>query len=78
MSEDAEQLKSWRSDNAVMPRIIGTASELADVMGRYAEVGVDEFVVSDLTLGRDAGEKRDNMERFLDAVAIHMQDRSGS
>jgi len=78
MSEDAEQLKSWRSDSAVTPRIIGTASEVREVMGRYAEIGIDEFVVSDHTLGRDAGQKRENMDRFVDEVAIHLQNRSGS
>ncbi len=61
-----------------MPRIIGTASEVAEVMGRYAEIGMDEFVVSDHTLGRDASQKRENMDRFVDEVAVHLQDRSGS
>ena len=78
MSEDAEQLKSWRSDNAVTPRIIGTASQVREAMGRYAEIGIDEFVVSDHTLGRGASQKRENMDRFVDEVAVHLQNRSGS
>ena len=78
MSYDVEQLKRWRSDRSALPRIVGTPSEVAEVIGRYAEMGVDEFIVSDQSLGRDAGEKRDNMDRFLNEVAIHLQGRSGS
>ena len=78
MSDDEEQLKRWRSDRSALPRIVGTASEIAEVIGRYAEIGVDEFIVSDQSLSRDAGEKRDNMDRFLDDVAIHLPGRSSS
>ena len=31
--------------------------------GRYADMGLDKFIVSDRTLGRDAGERRDRMDR---------------
>ncbi|MGA2805055.1 MAG: TIGR03560 family F420-dependent LLM class oxidoreductase [Acidimicrobiales bacterium] len=78
MSDDAAQLEAWRSANSGLPRIIGTASEVTEVMARYGEVGVDEFVVPDHSLGRDAGQKRENMDRFVDEVAVHLQDRSGS
>ncbi len=47
-------------------------------MGRYAEIGTDEFVVSDHSLGGDASQKRDNMDRFVDEVVIHLQNRFGS
>jgi F420-dependent oxidoreductase-like protein len=77
MSDDAAQLEAWRSAESGLPRIIGTASQVAEVIARYGEVGVDEFVVPDHSLGRDAGEKRENMDRFVDAVAHHLQDRSG-
>ena len=47
-------------------------------MERYAEIGLDEFIVADHTLGGDANEKRDNMDRFLDEVAIELQGHAGS
>jgi F420-dependent oxidoreductase-like protein len=78
MSDDAQQLKSWRSENIGMPHIIGTPEEVLDVIGRYVEIGMDEFVVSDETLGRQVNERRDNMDRFFAEVAVHLQDRSGS
>ena len=76
MSNDAAQLRAWHRSG--LPRIIGTPSEIADVMARYGEVGVDEFVVADHSLGRDASQKRENMDRFVEEVAVHLQERSGS
>jgi F420-dependent oxidoreductase-like protein len=78
MSDDAQQLKKWRSEDSAAPRIIGAPSEVADVIGRYSEIGISEFVVSDHSLGRDANEKRDNMDRFFTEVVIPLQNRSGS
>ncbi len=78
MSDDEEQVLRWRAERLPVPHIAGTPSEVADVMGRYADIGLDEFIVSDRTLGRDAGERRDRMDQFLDAVAIHQRRRSSS
>ena len=78
MSDDEEQVLRWRAERLPVPHIAGTPSEVADVMGRYADIGLDEFIVSDRTLGRDAGERRDRMDQFLDAVAIHQRHRSSS
>jgi F420-dependent oxidoreductase-like protein len=78
MSDDAAQLEAWRAADSGLPRIIGTASQVAEVMARYGEVGLDEFIVPDHSLGRDVAEKRENMDRFVAEVAVRMQDRSGS
>ena len=78
MSDDEEQVLRWRAERLPVPHIAGTPSEVADVMARYADMGLDEFIVSDRTLGRDAGERRDRMDQFLDAVAIHQRHRSSS
>ena len=42
-------------------------------MARYIEIGLDEFVVPEYVLGADTAEKRDNMDQFLDEVAIQLQ-----
>jgi F420-dependent oxidoreductase-like protein len=78
MSDDNEQLKRWRSEPPAMPRIVGTPPQIAEVIGRYAEIGLDEFIVQDQPLGRDATEKRYNMDRFLAEVATQFRDRPGS
>ncbi len=68
MSDDVDQIERWRSEPSSMPRIIGRPAQVGDVMRKYAEIGLDEFVVSDQTLGRDAIEIRETMDRFLGEV----------
>ncbi|MEZ5249836.1 MAG: hypothetical protein R2713_11665 [Ilumatobacteraceae bacterium] len=48
--------------------IVGTASELVDVFGRYAGLGLDEFIVPDFTLGGDAAARLDTFARLVDEV----------
>ena len=78
MSDDTEQLGAWRSEVSTMPRIIGTPAQIGEVLAQYVEIGLHEFVVSDETLGGSASERRENMDRFLNEVAINFQGRSGS
>ena len=69
MSDDPEQLERWRADSAPVPRLIGTPAELADLLAAYAAVGLDEFVVSDRTLGANGEQRRAAMDRFQREVA---------
>ena len=78
LSDDRQQLARWRTESSPVPRIIGTAAEIAETMKQYIEIGLDEFVVSDHTMGRDTNEKRDNMDRFLDEVVLGLEQPSGS
>lgn len=48
--------------------IAGAPSRLVDVLGEYVELGFDEFIVPDFTLGRDAAARRAAYERFLAEV----------
>jgi len=77
MSDDEEHVMRWRANRLPMPHIVGSPAQVADVMGRYSEIGLDEFIVLDRTLGRDASERRDKMDQFLDEVAVHVRHRSG-
>ncbi len=78
MSDDNEQVERWRADRLPMPHIVGSPAEVAEVIARYDDIGLDEFIVSDRTLGHDASERRDKMDQFLGEVAVHFanQDRS--
>lgn len=49
--------------------IVGTASELVDLLGRYRDLGLDEFAVPDFTLGADASARGEMLER-LDTEVI--------
>ena len=77
MSDDARQLRHWRSEDSARPRIVGSSDEVADVIACYEAIGIDEFVVSEHTLGQVASQKRENMDRFLNEVAAHLRDRTG-
>lgn len=53
------------------PAIGGTTAELVDIMGRYAELGVDEFIVP--TMGRGStAEINDFAEQFHTEVAAKL------
>ena len=73
MSKDTAQLERWHAESSRSPRIIGTPAEVAEIIGQYADIGLNEFVVPDTALGRDTSEKRDSMDRFLDEVAVLFQ-----
>jgi len=50
------------------PAIAGTAQQLADQVGRYAELGFDEFILPDWNLGTDKAERADNLARIRTEV----------
>ena len=68
LSDDASWLDAQRAKEIPRATMIGTPSELVDVVGRYAEAGVDELIVPDFTLG-PAARARDTYDRFLTEVA---------
>lgn len=68
LSDDEAWLASRREAQVPMPTMIGTPAELVDVVGAYAEAGVDELIVPDFTLRR--GEQtKEAYDRFLTEVA---------
>jgi F420-dependent oxidoreductase-like protein len=50
------------------PSVNVSPAEMQDMLGRYQEVGVDEFILPDWNLGTGTG-RRDVMDRFLTEVA---------
>ncbi len=48
--------------------ICGSAQQLADQFGKYAELGFDEFIVPDWNLGRDKSERADRLARIKTEV----------
>lgn len=74
----------WTSVNALIgldagppapgyPSVSGSAQQLADQFGQYAELGFDEFILPDWNLGTDKSERADNLARIktevLDRIA---------
>ncbi len=44
--------------------VAGSAQQLADQLGRYAELGFDEFIMPDWNLGADQAERADHLARL--------------
>ncbi len=64
----------WTSVNALMDlggtaspagrAITGTAQQLLDQLGQYADLGFDEFILADWNLGASKAERSDNLARI--------------
>jgi F420-dependent oxidoreductase-like protein len=68
LSDDESWLESRRGKDIGMPSIVGTPNEVVDIVGRYAEAGVDELIVPDFSLG--SPERRvETCDRFINEVA---------
>lgn len=48
--------------------IAGSDDHLVEQLGRYADLGFDEVIVPDFTLGADAGERRAAYQRLADDI----------
>jgi alkanesulfonate monooxygenase SsuD/methylene tetrahydromethanopterin reductase-like flavin-dependent oxidoreductase (luciferase family) len=51
--------------------LVGNSAQLVDLIGEYADQGVDEFALPDFNLQGDASRRREAIERFHDEVAVH-------
>jgi F420-dependent oxidoreductase-like protein len=69
LSTDSDWLSERRRQaEPGRPLIIGTPSEVAGIVARYAEAGADELIVPDFTLGSMA-RKKDTCDLFIKEVA---------
>jgi probable F420-dependent oxidoreductase len=53
--------------------VIGTPSQLVDIVGEYKELGFDEICVPDFTLGQSGQERLANYTTFWNEVAVHFR-----
>jgi len=68
LSTDKQWLEDKRQAAAGRPVIVGTPSEVADIVARYRDAGADELIVPDSTLGSMA-RKKDTCDLFMQEVA---------
>lgn len=52
--------------------IVGSPDQLVEQLQRYAELGFDEFIVPDFTLGDDAVQRHDRYREFRATIAVHL------
>ena len=68
MSEDNAFLERMRNADMQQPAIIGTPSEVKEVVEEYEQAGVDELIVPDFTMGGKE-QKLATMDTFITQVA---------
>jgi probable F420-dependent oxidoreductase len=56
----------------------GSAEQVADQLGRYAELGIDEFILPDWNLGAGASERADNLARIKSEVIDRLAGPGGA
>ena len=52
--------------------IVGSTTEIVDVIGHYVKAGLDEFALPDFSLGRSPAQRRETIERFHEEVACQL------
>ncbi len=68
LCETEAESAALREKGGSRPSLIGTASELQEQLSQYAEIGVDELIIPDFTLG-EGPQKDDLLDRFLELAA---------
>ncbi|HVE94946.1 MAG TPA: TIGR03560 family F420-dependent LLM class oxidoreductase [Acidimicrobiales bacterium] len=71
LSEDQTWLDEKRSADTGRAAVIGTPSEVVDILGRYSEAGADEFIVPDFTMG-PMPRRKETCDLFIEQVAKHL------
>jgi F420-dependent oxidoreductase-like protein len=72
LSTDEAWLAPRRADNSQRPRLLGTPAEVVEQVAAYRDVGVEEFIVPDWTMG-SAGRAADTLDLFWNEVAVHFR-----
>lgn len=67
LTDDPEAQERARASGR-MPVMAGGVGQVQEIVGQYAEAGVNELIVPDFTLGRGEA-KREVMDRFINDVA---------
>jgi alkanesulfonate monooxygenase SsuD/methylene tetrahydromethanopterin reductase-like flavin-dependent oxidoreductase (luciferase family) len=68
LSDDQDAIDAARATPFGSRMVAGTAAELTDVLGRYRELGVDEFIVPDFNLGATPAARRESLEQLQSEV----------
>jgi F420-dependent oxidoreductase-like protein len=72
LSEDESWLATRRDADVGRAGVVGTPSEVVDIMAAYREAGADEFIVPTFTLG-SAARRQETVDLFNEQVAVHFR-----
>lgn len=70
-SDDEERVARARASGR--PVLGGSRDELLRTVQEYVEVGVDELIIPDFTLGANAFERTEQMDRFINEIATEFR-----
>lgn len=70
-SDDEERVARARASGR--PVLGGSRDELLRTVQEYIEVGVDELIIPDFTLGANAFERTEQMDRFINEIATEFR-----
>jgi F420-dependent oxidoreductase-like protein len=68
LSTDESWLAERRQASIGQPVIVGTPSEVVDIVGRYRNAGADELIIPDFTMGT-MSRRKDTCDLFIEEVA---------
>ncbi len=71
MTDDAELAENIKGGDMGERSIVGSNEQLVDEVGRYVELGFDELIVPDFTLGGTADERLSKYDEFRTEIAAH-------
>ncbi len=72
MQDDPDQVDKLMAGPMGDRTIAGSDGQLVEQLGRYAELGFDEVIVPDFTLGAEASERLDAYRRFAEDIASQL------
>lgn len=65
LTDDAERIAEIENVDATAANsVAGSAERIIDAIGEYAELGFDEIIVPDFTLGSTEAERREGYDRW--------------
>ena len=70
MTDDEKFAAKMNESEDRPPRIAGNVEQLREIVAAYQEIGVDELIVPDFTLGMDLNEQKlETLDKFITEVA---------
>ncbi|MFT5209880.1 MAG: F420-dependent oxidoreductase-like protein [Flavobacterium sp.] len=75
LSDDEAFVKKMNASKEGPAKIAGSVSQLRDIIGAYRDIGVNELIVPDFTLGpNDNQQKLDTLDCFIEEIASVARD----
>ena len=72
LSKDTDWLDKKRQAASGRPEIIGTPTEVVDIVGRYRDAGADELIIPDFTFG-PVSRAKDTYDLFMQEVVAALR-----